>query len=79
MRGVVNRGADARDTLIRQVTGAVRWVECIEQLRTCGATHFLEVGPGRVLSGLNRQIDRELVTANVEDPAGLAKVLAMFG
>ena len=74
----VKRGPDARDTLIRQVTGAVRWVECIEQLKCCGATHFLEVGPGRVLTGLNRQIDRELVTANVEDPAGLAKVLAMF-
>ncbi|HLI77023.1 MAG TPA: ACP S-malonyltransferase [Acidobacteriaceae bacterium] len=74
----VHRGADARDTLIRQVTGAVRWVECIEALRSCGATHFLEVGPGRVLSGLNRQIDRSLVTANVEDPAGLEKVLGMF-
>ena len=75
----VKRGPDARDTLIRQVTGAVRWVECIEQLRTCGATHFIEVGPGKVLTGLNRQIDRELVTTNIEDPAGLAKVLAMFG
>jgi [acyl-carrier-protein] S-malonyltransferase len=74
----VRRGADARDTLIRQVTGAVRWVECIEQLKTCGATHYIEVGPGRVLSGLNRQIDRGLVTGNVEDPAGLEKVLGMF-
>ncbi len=74
----VKRGPDARDTLIRQVTGAVRWVECIELLRSCGATHFLEVGPGRVLSGLNRQIDRSLVTANVEDPAGLEKALGLF-
>ncbi len=75
----IKRGPDARDTLIRQVTGAVRWVECIENLRECGVTHFLEVGPGRVLSGLNRQIDRSLVTANVEDPAGLQKVLELFG
>ncbi len=74
----IKRGPDARDTLIRQVTGAVRWVECIEHLRECGATHFLEIGPGRVLSGLNRQIDRGLVTGNVEDPAGLEKVLGMF-
>lgn len=74
----VRRGADARDTLIRQVTGAVRWVECIEQLKCCGATHFVEVGPGRVLTGLNRQIDRGLVTGNVEDPAGLTKVLEML-
>ena len=74
----VKRGADARDTLIRQVTGAVRWVECIEGLRQCGATHFLEVGPGRVLAGLNRQIDRSLVTASIEDPAGLEKAMALF-
>ena len=75
----VKRGADARDTLIRQVTGAVRWVECVQVLQSCGATHYLEVGPGKVLTGLNRQIDRGLVTANVEDPAGLEKVSAIFG
>ena len=75
---LVRRGADARDTLIRQVTGAVRWVECIQQLKSCGATQFLEVGPGRVLSGLNRQIDPTLKTANVEDPASLEKALAVF-
>ncbi len=74
----VKRGPDARDTLIRQVTGAVRWVECIENLRTCGATHFLEVGPGRTLTGLNRQIDRSLVSASIEDPAGLEKAMALF-
>ena len=75
---LIRRGPDARDTLIRQVTGAVRWVECIQQLQSCGTTHFLEVGPGRVLSGLNRQIDRALVTANIEDPASLEKALALF-
>ena len=74
----VKRGPDARDTLIRQVTGAVRWVECIQTLESCGATHFLEVGPGKVLTGLNRQIDRALITANVEDPASLEKALAIF-
>ena len=75
----VRRGADARDTLIRQVTGAVRWVECIQHLARSGATHFLEVGPGKVLTGLNRQIDRNLTTANIEDPASLEKALATFG
>ena len=74
----VKRGADARDTLIRQVTGAVRWVECIEQLKVGGATHFLEVGPGRVLTGLNRQIDRSLHTAHIDDPTTLHKALMMF-
>lgn len=71
----VKRGAASRDALIRQVTGAVRWVECIECLRHCGATHFLEIGPGRVLSGLNRQIDRTLRTTNVEDPDGIKRAL----
>ena len=74
----IRRGPDARDTLIRQVTGAVRWVECIQLLAATGATHFLEVGPGKVLSGLNRQIDRSLVSVNVDDPASLEKALTLF-
>jgi [acyl-carrier-protein] S-malonyltransferase len=69
--------ADAiRDALIRQVTGAVRWVECIQQLQLSNVTHYIEVGPGKVLTGLNRQIDRALSTTNVEDPASLEKTLA---
>jgi [acyl-carrier-protein] S-malonyltransferase len=68
--------ADAiRDALIRQVTGAVRWVECINQLQLSNVTHYIEVGPGKVLTGLNRQIDRALATTNVEDPASLEKTL----
>lgn len=72
---LVTRGSEARDTLIRQVTGAVRWVECVELLKQAGATHYIEVGPGKVLAGLNRQINRELATFNVEDPASLEKTL----
>ena len=73
----VTRRADARDCLIRQVTGAVRWTECIDLLRTTGgATTFLEVGPGKVLSGLMRQIDRGLPMLNVEDGASLEKTVA---
>ena len=68
--------ADARDCLIRQVTGSVRWVECIQLLIAQGATHFIEVGPGKVLTGLMRQIDRTQHTANVEDTASLEKTLA---
>jgi [acyl-carrier-protein] S-malonyltransferase len=62
--------------LIRQVTGPVRWVECIQLLITAGATHFMEAGPGKVLSGLMRQIDRNQKTLNVEDSASLEKTLA---
>jgi [acyl-carrier-protein] S-malonyltransferase len=68
--------ADAiRDALIRQVTGSVRWVECIHQLQLNNVTNYIEVGPGKVLTGLNRQIDRALSTTNVEDPASLEKTL----
>jgi [acyl-carrier-protein] S-malonyltransferase len=73
------RNSDTRDTLIRQVTGPVRWVECIRLLAAQQPTHFIEVGPGRVLSGLNRQIlgrDSAIPTLNVEDPASLEKTLA---
>lgn len=73
---LITRGPEARDALIRQVTGAVRWVDCIRLLQESGATQYIEVGPGKVLSGLNRQIDRALATFNVEDPASLEKTLA---
>jgi len=75
---LLSRGMEIRDALIRQVTGAVRWVECIQLLAASGATHYIEVGPGKVLTGLNRQIDRALATTNVEDPASLEKTLAAF-
>jgi [acyl-carrier-protein] S-malonyltransferase len=65
-----------RDALIRQVTGPVRWVECIRELQLQNVTHYIEVGPGKVLTGLNRQIDRTLSTQNIEDPATLEKTLA---
>jgi [acyl-carrier-protein] S-malonyltransferase len=65
--------------LIRQVTGPVRWVECIQLLAGQSPTQFIEVGPGKVLSGLNRQIlgrDATIPTLNVEDSASLQKTLA---
>jgi [acyl-carrier-protein] S-malonyltransferase len=73
---LLNRGPEVRDALIRQVTGAVRWVECIQLLIAQGATHFIEIGPGKVLCGLLRQIDRAQTTLNVEDPTSLEKTLA---
>jgi [acyl-carrier-protein] S-malonyltransferase len=75
---LVSTGEAAREALVAQVTGAVRWVECIELLIGQGTTHFVEVGPGRVLSGLMRQIqgkDAAAPTFNVEDAASLEKTL----
>jgi [acyl-carrier-protein] S-malonyltransferase len=66
----------ARDALIRQVTGTVRWVDCVQSLKAAGADLYIEVGPGKVLCGLLKQIDPELKSLNVEDAASLEKMLA---
>lgn len=73
---LVTSAAAARDALIRQVTGAVRWIDCVRALAASGAEVFVEVGPGKVLCGLLRQIDPALKTLNVEDAASLEKTLA---
>jgi [acyl-carrier-protein] S-malonyltransferase len=64
-----------RDALIRQVTGAVRWTESVQWLIAAGVTTFVEVGPGKVLSGLLRQIDRNQKALHVEDSVSLEKML----
>jgi [acyl-carrier-protein] S-malonyltransferase len=73
-----NEAGDSRDALIRQVTGAVRWVDCVAKLIELGSTLFVEVGPGKVLSGFMRQIDRAQTAINVEDEASLQKVMNLF-
>jgi len=74
--GMVTTTDAARDALIRQVTGAVRWVDCMNSLKQAGADLFIEVGPGKVLCGLLKQIDPALKSLNVEDAASLEKTLA---
>src|SRR5207245_10237674 len=69
--GTITSGAEAREALIRQVTLPVRWEESIRELIEQGATTFVEVGPGRVLSGLLRQIDRSVHSLNVDDVKSL--------
>jgi len=77
---LITSGDAAREALVPQVTGAVRWVECIELLVANGASHFVEVGPGRVLGGLLKQIlGKDAAPAlNVEDSASLEKTLAVL-
>lgn len=74
--GMVTTAAEARDALTRQVTGAVRWVDCMKTVAQAGAELFVEVGPGTVLCGLLKQIDPALKSLNVEDAASLEKTLA---
>jgi [acyl-carrier-protein] S-malonyltransferase len=66
----------ARDALVRQVTGAVRWVDCVQSLVAAGPTQFIEVGPGKVLCGLLKQIDPAQKSLNVEDGTSLEASLA---
>ena len=73
---LLNQATEVPNCLVRQVTGPVRWVQCIHLLIAGGATHFIEAGPGKVLCGLMRQIDRNQKAFNVEDSASLEKTLA---
>jgi len=67
-----------RETLVAQVTGAVKWEQCVRLLIASGVHTFVEIGPGKVLCGLMRQIDRAKTCLSVGDVASLAKALAHF-
>ncbi len=72
---IINSGDEAREALIRQVSLPVRWEESMRELIAEGVTTFVEVGPGRVLTGLLRQIDRSVHVVNVEDSRSLETAL----
>jgi [acyl-carrier-protein] S-malonyltransferase len=73
---LVDTAEKSCDALVRQVTGAVCWEECMRLLIARGVETFLEVGPGKVLCGLMRQIDRGKTCLNVEDEASLQKAVS---
>ena len=73
--GVTRKAEDVRPFLLRQVASPVRWTDCVQRLASEGATAFVEVGPGRVLSGLLRRIVNGARGQSIEDPAGLEKAL----
>ena len=75
---LVRTGTAARDALVRQLPAPVRWEESMRKLAALGCDRAVEVGPGKVLAGLWRQIDRSVVVLNVEDPASLEKALAQL-
>jgi [acyl-carrier-protein] S-malonyltransferase len=76
---IIRTGANARDALVRQVSSPVRWLESMELLIREGVDTFVEIGPGKVLSGLMRQISREVKCFNVEDAASLQSAAANLG
>jgi [acyl-carrier-protein] S-malonyltransferase len=69
--------AAIRDALVRQLYNPVRWVESVSAIAARGARTVLELGPGKVLTGLNKRIERELTAACVQDEASLQEALAL--
>ncbi|HLS52182.1 MAG TPA: ACP S-malonyltransferase [Burkholderiaceae bacterium] len=64
-----------KDALVRQSWHAVRWVETIQEMKERGVTHVVECGPGRVLTGLVKRIDRDLAALSINDPDSLQAAL----
>jgi [acyl-carrier-protein] S-malonyltransferase len=75
---LITTAEQARDALIRQVTGAVRWDKAMRGLIGLGVQTFVEVGPGKVLCGLMKQIDRSRSCFNAEDETSLQKTVTHF-
>jgi len=71
----IRKGDEARSALVRQMTMPVRWEESMRMLLDEGVNTFVEVGPGKVLTGLMRQIERSVTTLSVEDEKSLAGTL----
>jgi [acyl-carrier-protein] S-malonyltransferase len=71
-------GAAAIEALVRQVSGAVRWEAVVRRLASEGVRTYVEVGPGAVLTGLVRKIDRDARVASLDDPAGLDALASLF-
>jgi [acyl-carrier-protein] S-malonyltransferase len=68
-----------RDALYRQAFGPVRWVECMQALKTRGMSTVVECGPGKVLAGLVKRIDGNMTGLPLFDPASLAEVKTSLG
>lgn len=68
-----------RENLITQIASPVRWVDCVNSIKALGADRLLECGPGRILSGMNKRIDRSITSMGVNDLVSLAKTKETLG
>ncbi|WP_094605496.1 Malonyl CoA-acyl carrier protein transacylase [Sporomusa silvacetica DSM 10669] len=75
---IVTKGGELRELLVKQAASPVLWEDCIAQIVNFGATTFVEVGPGKVLTGFTKKIVKEIATLNIEDVASCEKVLDYF-
>ncbi|RYF52679.1 MAG: ACP S-malonyltransferase, partial [Comamonadaceae bacterium] len=67
-----------RDALVRQAWHAVQWVQTLRAMKEQGITHVIECGPGKVLSGLTKRIEPDLIGLSITDPASLNAALAVL-
>jgi [acyl-carrier-protein] S-malonyltransferase len=73
--GLTTTADEVKPFLVQQVASPVRWTDCVERLRREGASVFLEIGPGRVLTGLLKRTLDDVRAHAVEDPASIEKAL----
>ena len=73
---ILTDSKEIKKMLVEQIKSPVRWEDCVKNLINLGVTTFIEVGPGKVLSGLIKKIDKNVCVLNVEDEASLDKTLA---
>lgn len=75
---IVSNPAGIKDALVRQAASPVRWVETVQKMAAEGVTHVVECGPGKVLAGLTKRINGDLVGESIVDQASLEKVLELL-
>jgi [acyl-carrier-protein] S-malonyltransferase len=75
---ILTKGADIKASLVRQAASPVLWEDCVAAIAAFGADTFVEVGPGKVLTGFMKKIAKDAVTLNVEDDTSLQKTLDYF-
>lgn len=75
---IVSDPAQIKDAMVRQAAAPVRWVECVQKMAAEGVTHVVECGPGKVLAGMTKRIDGNLVGGAIFDPASLQDTLALL-
>ena len=71
--------AEAKRLLVRQIDGPVLWEQSIQLMAEAGVTHALEIGPGKVLAGLVKRIDKRITVLSVGDAEAIAKIPAFLG
>jgi len=74
----VTEGLEIKQLLVKQAASPVLWEDCIAEITKLGATTFIEVGPGKVLTGFTKKIAKEVATLNIEDTNSLEKILDYF-